>query len=186
MTLNDLTTPSWWLTTVAGAIVLKIVSDYTRMGIEKLLSKGLSAWSSRSQRARERFALDVARLRISRELREIYFQRESRHRSLSIYTLLVSIFCISMVVVYDLTAGGPSLAALANVPALTFRAALSTKVAVLALFNFCFGVIAGAGFSASLANLFIAQIYSRTLTAATKGMFSDTSIVVGASDVTGK
>lgn len=101
MTLNELTTPTWWLTAVAGAVVLKVLSDYTKVGIEKVISKGLSAWSSRSKTARDRFDTTVNALRSSGELREDYFQREIRVRSLATQALILSVLCaIFFVVIY--------------------------------------------------------------------------------------
>ncbi|QVN14798.1 hypothetical protein [Burkholderia sp. LAS2] len=102
MTLSELSTPTWWLTAVAGAVALKVLSDYTKFGIEKALSKGLSAWSSRSKASRERFDKTVKFLQSSTEARELHFQREIRMRSIATYALILSAFCATLFVAFYL------------------------------------------------------------------------------------
>ncbi|WP_321861032.1 hypothetical protein [Burkholderia cenocepacia] len=94
MTLDNLTSPTWWLTAVAGAIVLKIVSDYARQGLEKLLGKFFKAWTQRSKAAKERFDRTVDRLATDDDMRIRYFQRETRFMLLSILSSVLGVFAL--------------------------------------------------------------------------------------------
>ncbi|WP_321849680.1 hypothetical protein [Burkholderia diffusa] len=80
MTLENLTSGTWWLTAVAGAVILKIIADYIKKGIDKIFVKVSDAWSSRTAAATQRFDRLVAKLKGNPELREWYFQREVRFR----------------------------------------------------------------------------------------------------------
>ncbi|KVP31907.1 hypothetical protein [Burkholderia ubonensis] len=80
MTLDDLASPTWWVTTVAAAIALKVAANYVQLGLEKAVSKGTSAWANRSRAAKEQYEQLVADLRVDATLRERQFQREIRLR----------------------------------------------------------------------------------------------------------
>ncbi|WP_186183734.1 hypothetical protein [Burkholderia gladioli] len=92
MTLDDLASPAWWGTAIAGSIALKIVADYVRKGIDKALSQVSSRWSERTRAVAERTESHVQQLAENDDLREWFFQRELRFRSHANTCLLISIF----------------------------------------------------------------------------------------------
>lgn len=92
MTLDDLASPTWWMTAVIGAVAIKVVADYVRTGITKLTLGGYAAWSSRTALAKADHDRQVAKLRTSSELREIYFQRECRLRHRASFFLIGMVF----------------------------------------------------------------------------------------------
>ncbi|KUZ78610.1 hypothetical protein WI38_12400 [Burkholderia ubonensis] len=172
MTLDDLTTPTWWLTAVIGAVVLKVISDYTKTGIEKALSKGLSAWSSRSKASRARFEADVRHLRSSREVREIYFQREMRIRSQSTFLLIISVLSVATLVLYYLFELAPHLDDWKSRPPLGWSSLVHEVDRVwplVVVILYCVAMIVA--MSGSVVAQIKAQSMSRTWLAATKGLF---------------
>ncbi|WP_174934817.1 hypothetical protein [Burkholderia lata] len=96
MTLDELASPTWWGTAVVGAIALKVVADYVRMGLEKVASKAVSAWASRSASSKARFDQRVLAMRSSRLLRDVYQQLEARYRSYAILTLVFAGMIVGM------------------------------------------------------------------------------------------
>ncbi|MCM2537737.1 hypothetical protein NDN94_07830 [Burkholderia glumae] len=172
MTLDDLTTPTWWLTAVIGAVVLKVISDYTKTGIEKAFSKGQSAWSSRSKASRERFNAEVDYLRSHREIREIYFQRELRIRSQANFSLLMSSLSAITLTLYYLLAIYPNLEQLRHRQPLSWDLFIHDPVrafTVVVAISYCISMIVT--ISGAFIGQMRAQAMSRTLRAATKNMF---------------
>ena len=92
MTLDNLTSPTWWVTAVIGAVVLKVIADYAKKGVDRVLALSFAAWNARSQAAKKRTALLVLALQNDFEFRQHYWHRETRNRLLSITLLLLSIF----------------------------------------------------------------------------------------------
>ncbi|HGL4261971.1 hypothetical protein [Burkholderia dolosa] len=161
MTLENLASPTWWLTAVAGAIVLKLVSDYIRLGLEKLVGKSFEAWAARSEASRARFASTVARLTASRNLRDQYFQREMRMWNVSILLLLISIFN------YGLIAGVLLLDSRLQINVLPF-ASLVAKNRGLAIGVLIYCVIGLVGVMGSIAASGVAFSKSKLLDAAAR------------------
>ncbi|WP_175040152.1 hypothetical protein [Burkholderia contaminans] len=81
MSLDEIASPTWWITSVVAGVTLKILANYVQSGLEKIVSKGSSAWTSRSRKAKELHVQLVAELQTDAALRERVFQREMRLRS---------------------------------------------------------------------------------------------------------
>ncbi|WP_321928980.1 hypothetical protein [Burkholderia cenocepacia] len=95
MTLDNLTSPTWWVTAVVGAIALKIASDYARQGLEKLVSSVFQAWRRRSETAKEKFDRTTKELAVDSEMRERYYRREIRYALIAIMCFVMGSFSMA-------------------------------------------------------------------------------------------
>ncbi|MBY8604175.1 hypothetical protein K7N18_04950 [Burkholderia arboris] len=77
---STILTPGWWISSVIGVVLLGLVGMYVKDGIDKLLKLIRGKWAHRSELARNAFEEEVARLRADVEMRNRYFQDETRNR----------------------------------------------------------------------------------------------------------
>lgn len=105
MTLDDLASPVWWGTAVVGSILLKVVADYARKGIDYTFAKSISVWAGRSQKAKARFRKNVERLKHDSEYVESAFKNEIRLRLMTNQLLLIALFLLGSVSFLNLVAG---------------------------------------------------------------------------------
>ncbi|WP_186120637.1 hypothetical protein [Burkholderia gladioli] len=105
MTLNDLMSPMWWGTAVAGSIVLKVVADYIRRGIDSLLSKVVSAWDGRSKKSQAQFRRNVDRLKVDADYADFVFKAEVRYRLMANQLLIMAALPLMFLIFINIISG---------------------------------------------------------------------------------
>ncbi|KWH34162.1 hypothetical protein WL99_06080 [Burkholderia cepacia] len=106
MTLDNLTSPSWWVTAVIGAIALKITSDYVRQGLEKLVSSVFRTWNQRSKVAKDKLERTALMLASDSEMRARYYRLEIRYSFLAIMSFVMGTFFMAAWAMVLALAGG--------------------------------------------------------------------------------
>ncbi|KAG8153076.1 hypothetical protein [Burkholderia catarinensis] len=110
--LQNLHSPSWWLSVVTVGILLSVVAAYATRGLDRLFRYFGKKWADRSEKSKDKFARKVAVLQQSPEARAAYFREEVRYRHTAIFGAVVATFllgllaAVSIIDSHGLTPGG--------------------------------------------------------------------------------
>jgi len=100
--INQISTPSWWISVVAVGIVINLVSTYLKPTVDGGLSNISSWWRKRSEAEKDKKQKYLEKLRGNNEEQFFAATDDLRERIRAIHLLLIGVFVMLLPAFVDL------------------------------------------------------------------------------------
>ncbi|MBA6232975.1 MULTISPECIES: hypothetical protein [unclassified Colwellia] len=100
--LNELSRPIWWVSVVIAGIIINLLSAYTKPALDKVFSKYSKSIKSRNLKKNQELELYISKLEADKDFLNQELFSELRLRSQAIYLLLMGVFIIVPLNMFDI------------------------------------------------------------------------------------
>jgi hypothetical protein len=100
--LNELAKPIWWVSVVIAGIIINLFSAYVKPALDNIFSKFSKSIKSRNLKKEQEIEQYISKLKEDKDFLNTEFFSELRLRSQSIFGLVVGVFVIVSVNMFNI------------------------------------------------------------------------------------